>query len=153
MLPFVVENYNEIPDKAKEKITTVHHVFCGLHVVHNLGLYAEKALLEWEKMVEEEGNVHGGFKNSSNSRTYDLLFELSKLTSYKHGDQRNGKADEWKAFLKNIGYKSQMVSFLHHRFNILFVLGGAAYHHRIHLNDFVNRLDGLTFFTNLLNKI
>ena len=67
------------------------------------------------------------------------------MTSYKHGDQRNGKADEWKAFLKNIGCKSEMVSFLHHRFNILFVLGGATYYHRNHLRDFENRLDGSNF--------
>ena len=76
VLPLVVENYNEISENEKKKISTVHHVFCGLHVIHNLGIYAEKALLKWEKIVEEEGNVHRGFKNSSNSRTYDLLLEL-----------------------------------------------------------------------------
>ena len=73
------------------------------------------------------------------------MYELSKLTSYKHGDQRNGKADEWKAFLQNLGFKSEMVSFLHHRFNILFVLGGATYFHREHLKTFVNQLDGSSF--------
>jgi len=93
IIPFVVDNYDSLPDEEKLKIPRMHHVFCGLHVVHNLGIYAEKALREWEKVVEEEGGVHGGFK-TNNSRTYDLLYELSKLTSYKHGDQRNGKADE-----------------------------------------------------------
>ena len=68
----------------------MHHVFCGLHVVHNLEIYAEKAIVEWEKVVEQEGGSHGGFKNSKNSHTYDILYEVSKLTSYKHGDQRNG---------------------------------------------------------------
>ena len=45
----------------------------------NLGIYAEKSLIDWEKIPEEEGTTHGGFKNSSNSRTSDLLYEISKL--------------------------------------------------------------------------
>ena len=31
----------------------------------------------------------------------DMLFEISKLCSYTHGDQRNGKAKEWRAYLAN----------------------------------------------------
>ena len=96
-------------------------------------------------MSGKESYVHGGFKTSPNTRTHSLLDELSKLTGYKHGDQRNGKADEWKAFLQNLGFKSEMVSFLHHRFNILFVLGGATYFHREHLKTFVNQLDSSNF--------
>ena len=144
VLPKIIENFDTIPDEEKQKLKTVHQVFCGLHVIHNLGIYAEKALLEWEKIVEEEGSVHGGFKNSNNSN--DLLYELSKLTCYTHGDQRNGKADEWEAFLTQFdNVKDHMVSFLHHRFNIIFVLGGAAYYHRDHLATFVNNLDGSNF--------
>lgn len=145
ILPFVVQNYDKLPDKEKDLISQMHHVFCGLHVVHNLGIYAESALKEWEKVVSGEGSTHGGFKNSSNSRTYDLLFELSKLTSKGHGDQRNGKADEWLAYAEKIGVKNHMVSFLHHRFNIIFVMGGAAYFHRQNLRDFVFHLDSNNF--------
>ena len=56
-------------------------------------------------------NDHGRFKSSSNSKTYSLLSELSKLTSYTHGGQRNGKADEWSAYLKTKGMSNHMVSF------------------------------------------
>ena len=143
VLPFVVENYDALPDKEKEKISRMHHVFCGLHEVHNMGIYAEQALLEWEKIAEELGN--GGFKSSKNSRTYSLFYELSKLCSYKHGDQRSGKADEWRAFLNQREVEDRMVSFLHHRFNILFVLGGAMYYHRLHLSEFVKSIDGESF--------
>ena len=97
ILPFVVENYNDLPDDEIAKISEMHHVFCGLHVIHNLGRYAENVLVEWEKVVEEEGTAHGGFMTSTNSRTFDLLYELSKLVSYTHGDQRNAKAAEWRA--------------------------------------------------------
>ena len=144
ILPFVVENYDSLPEKERESISSMHHVFCALHVIHNLGIYAEKAIKEWEKIVSEDSNTQGGFKNSNNSRSYDLLFELSKLTSVGHGDQRNGKADEWIAYLDKIKAKNHMVSFLHHRFNIIFVIGGAAYYHRENLKDFVNHLQSWT---------
>ena len=92
--------------------------------------------------------AHGGF-STNNSRTYDLLFELSKLTSVSNGDQRNGKAEEWRGFLKKgSGVKDYMVSFLHHRFNISFVLGGAVYFHRIQLKYFVDNLEGQNFLNN-----
>ena len=97
-----------------------------MNIIHNLGVYAEKTILEWEKAVEEECSTHGGFQRSTNSRTYTLLYELSKLTTYNHGDQKYNKAVEWKAFLKKREIVDRMVSYLHHRFNIIFVLGGAA---------------------------
>ncbi|XP_065647057.1 uncharacterized protein LOC136076955 [Hydra vulgaris] len=82
ILPFVVENYDKLPLNEKLKTSQMHHVFCGLHIIHNLGIYAEKAIIEWEKVVEQEGSIHGGFKNAQNSRTFDILYELSKLTTY-----------------------------------------------------------------------
>ena len=83
----------------------MHHVFCGLHVLHNLGIYSKKAILEWEKIVEEEGSSYGGFK-TTNSRTHDILFEISKLLSYSHADQKNGKADQWRAYLRENNIKT-----------------------------------------------
>ena len=59
----------------------MHHVFCGLHVIQKLGKYAEKAIYEWEKIIEEQGKMHDGFKLTQKSRTYNLLFEISKLLS------------------------------------------------------------------------
>ena len=140
IIPFVVKNYDSMPQNEKETITRMHHVFCGLHVLHNMGLYAEKAIKEWEKVVLEDASIHSGFQKG-NSRSYDLLFELSKLTSVAHGDQRSGKAAEWHSYLNKIDEKNYMTSFLHHRFNIFFVLGGSAYFHRNHLRDFVNHLN------------
>lgn len=52
VLPYVVSNYSTLPESEITKISRMHHVFCGLHVIHNLGVYADKALLEWESVVE-----------------------------------------------------------------------------------------------------
>ena len=65
----------------------MHCIFCGLHVLHNLGIYAKNAAFEWKKVVEEAGNIHAAFKSTTNSRTYDLLNKLSNLTSHSNGDQ------------------------------------------------------------------
>ncbi|XP_066922613.1 uncharacterized protein [Clytia hemisphaerica] len=145
ILPEVIENYNLLPEEEKKDVSTIHHLFCGLHIIHNLGVYAENALIEWEKAVEEEGSTHGGFQKATKSRTYSLLYELSKLTTYNHGDQKSGKAEEWRAFLKKREIVDRMVSFMHHRFNIIFVLGGAAYYHKDQLSEFASALDGTNF--------
>eukprot|EP00794_Sanderia_malayensis_P002877 gene2877-3328_t len=123
-LPHVIKNYNELSDEEKKKLATINHVFCGLHVIHNLGIYAETAMREFVKLAASV-EKHGGFV-TNNSRVYDLLYEISKLCSYTHGDQRNGQAAEWKAFLNKLGIENSITSFLHHRFNIYFVLGFRA---------------------------
>ena len=49
IIPFVVENFSMLPNtekKKKKKISNMHHVFCGLHVIHNLGKYTEQAIYE-----------------------------------------------------------------------------------------------------------
>ena len=79
-----------MPDNHKENISKMRHVFCGLHVLHNLGIYSKKAILEWEKIVEEEGSSHGGFK-ITNSRTHDILFEILKLLFYSHAIRKMEK--------------------------------------------------------------
>ena len=49
VLPLGIENYNDLPDREKEKPTQVNHLFCSIHVIHNLGIYAEGAVKDWEK--------------------------------------------------------------------------------------------------------
>ena len=65
--------------KKKRLVTYIHPMFCGLHVLHNLDIYAEKSLIDWEKIIEE-GTTHGGLKNSSNSRPFDLLYGISNFS-------------------------------------------------------------------------
>lgn len=39
VIPKVVENYSDLPEAEKEKLSRVNHLFCGIHVLHNLGTY------------------------------------------------------------------------------------------------------------------
>ena len=135
VLPLIIERYNELPDDEKDKVAQMNHVFCGLHVVHNLGTAAEAAVKEWVKIAAVI-DKHSGFV-TKNSRVYDMLFEISKLCSVTHGDQRNGKAVAWSDYLSDIKKTNYIVSFLHYRFNIYFVSGGAVCYHRNDLKDFL----------------
>ena len=143
VLPLVIQNYADLPDAQKISLARMNHVFCGIHVIHNLGIYLETATKEWVKIASLT-EKHGGFL-TNNSRVYDLLYEILKLRCYTHGDQRSGKAAEWKAYLTKLEEESHIMSFLHHRFNIFFVLGGAAYYHRHHIKDFLSKLDSTNF--------
>ena len=77
VLPLVIENYNDLPNSEKEKLTCVNHLFCSIHVIHNLGISAEGAVKDWEKIAAVLSQ-HGGFQ-TSNSRNFDILYEISKL--------------------------------------------------------------------------
>ena len=77
----------------------MQHTFCGLHVMHNLGTYAEKTIYECENIIEKQGKMDGDFKVTQ--KNWTICFEVSKLLSKFHGDKKNDKADEWQVYLKN----------------------------------------------------
>ena len=60
-----------------------------------------------------------------------MIFSLKSPSycPYSHGDQKSRKADQWRAYLKK-NITKNFISFLHHRFNVIFLLGGNFYFHR-----------------------
>ncbi|XP_065673154.1 uncharacterized protein LOC136090437 [Hydra vulgaris] len=68
------------------------------------------------------------------------LNEKLKISINGMGKLMNGGHFCVKSFQKNF-----MVSFLHHRFNNIFLLGGATYFHKDHLKEFVFNLNGSNF--------
>ena len=85
ILPFVVDKYDKLPNEEKIKVACMNHLFCRLHAVHNMVIYAETGMKEWLKVVRLL-EKHDGF-TTSNYRVYDLLFKIYKLCAYTHGDQ------------------------------------------------------------------
>ena len=69
-----------------------------------------------------------------------FLFEISKLLSYSHGDQKSGKADQWRAYLKK-NITKNFISFLHHRFNVIFLLVGNFYFHRENIIELLKSME------------
>ena len=95
VLPVAIENYENLPNEGKVKLVRINHVFCGLHVVYNFGIAAEGAVKEWVKIAAVV-DKHAGFITKN---IYDMLYEVSKICSSTHGDQRNGKAVAWDDYL------------------------------------------------------
>lgn len=74
IIPFVVKNISLLHHAEKEKISKVHHVFCGLHVIHNFKAYVEKATYEKEKIIKEQGkNAWWSPKYSNNTNLQSAL--------------------------------------------------------------------------------
>ena len=65
----------------------MNHVFCGLHLIHNLGVAAEAAVKQFAE-IASLNKIHSGF-NTKNSCVCDLPCEISKLCTYAHRDQRS----------------------------------------------------------------
>lgn len=132
-----LEDFAGLNTSQKRKMTELHSFFCGLHVLANMGTVAGKALKAYEDIALVPGAVisNNAF-NKGNSRTLDLIFEVSQATT-RTGNQRSGSASNWEDFLAARGVKNHIISFLHHRFNVLFTNGGAIYYHLDHLSEFL----------------
>ena len=74
-----------------------------------------------------------------------------QIYAYAHGDQCSGQALNWTAYLKEQNRATQLISFLHHRFNIYFALGGEVHYHRNDLKNFLERLDSSNFLQQSIN--
>ena len=74
IIPFVVKNISLLHHADKEKISKMHHVVCGLHVIHNFKAYVEKATYEKEKIIEERGKNAWWYPKYSNNT--NLQFPL-----------------------------------------------------------------------------
>ena len=104
-----------------------------------------------KKIVEEEGSSNGGFE-TTNSRTYNIFFEIFKLLSYSHGVQKNGKADQLRAYLKKNNTNNFIISFLHHRFNVIFLFGAAFYFRRENIIEFLKSKEPEFFLMSSVRK-
>ena len=94
-------------------------LFCGLHVLANMGTEAAKALKVYEEIsLPESTLITSHAFNKGNARSFDLIFEISQSMTVS-GSQRFGRLADWDAFLHSIGETNRIVSFLRHRFNVL----------------------------------
>jgi len=101
-----------------------------------MGTATANALKVYEAIVlPAENKITKHAFEKGNARTFDLIFELSQSLTVS-GSQRFGRFADWEAFLNQKNVNNYLVSFLRHRFNVLFVNGGATYYHREHIAEF-----------------
>ena len=132
-----LEGYDTLSKDEQKKMTDLHGLFCGLHVLSNMGTAAGKALVVFEEIALPEGvKISDSAFQKGNSRTFDLIFELSQSMTVG-GSQRTGRFADWDAYLKENGKTNRLVSFLRYRFNVLFTNGAGAYFHREAIKEFL----------------
>ncbi|KAK6191032.1 hypothetical protein SNE40_002782 [Patella caerulea] len=135
-----LKNFSTLSNQSKNQVVELHSLFCALHVIGNMGTVASKALKVYESIVlPPENKITEHSFDKGNARTFDLIFELSQSLTIS-GSQRFGRFTDWEAFLEERNIHNFLVSFLRHRFNILFVNGGAAFYHREHIAEFFHCL-------------
>ena len=84
----------------------------------------------------------------------ELMTFCIKFQSFVHTHMERQKASEWRAYLDKHNTKNYVFSFLHHRFNIYFVLGGAEYFHRHQIKEFIATVNTDNFLhTSILSDI
>ena len=97
----------------KKKRLVVYITYFVAYMFYIILIFMQKkSLLDWEKVVEEEGTAYHSFKNSSSLRIFDLLYEILKLLNRSHGDQKSGKANQWRACLKTTTKFRKLYCFL-----------------------------------------
>ena len=91
-----------------------------------MGTEAANALKAYKEFsVPESAIITPHAFNKGNARTFDLKFDIS-LSMTVSGSQRYGRVTEWEAFPHSIGETNRIVSFMRHRFNVLFVDGATT---------------------------
>ena len=135
-----LDDFKSLPKDRQDHLVELNGLFCGLHVLANMGTEAAKALKVYEEIsLPESTLITSHAFNKGNARSFDLIFEISQSMTVS-GSQRFGRLADWDAFLHSIGETNRIVSFLRHRFNVLFVDGAAIYYHREHIAQFLETL-------------
>ncbi|KAK6177735.1 hypothetical protein SNE40_015779 [Patella caerulea] len=130
--------FSELSDSEKANMIQINGIYCGLHAISNLGTIASKSLKIYEEIALETGSKVTNFSfQKGNARTFDLVFEASQAFT-RTGNQRSGCAENCTDYLDIINEKNHIISFLHHRFNVIFIDGAALFYHRNHILDFLN---------------
>ena len=104
-------------ENEKKEMVKINGLFCGLHVVANLGTAAQSGLKKYES---QHPNIETGGFATANSKSDDTVWTVSKAFTLE-GDHKSGDAEEFREFLRSEhGLKSELVNFAHNRFNVFF---------------------------------
>ena len=134
MLLAVMADYDSLSAEQLCNIVRMNHTFCGLHAIHNIGSTAKETLREFETLVGFQP-VTSTF-TKPDTRSCQLLWELSKAFTRAHDYQEAGVVQYFDAYLNNFSEKNHLVSLHGERINI-FVQDGAAYYHRKHVSEYL----------------
>jgi len=124
----------ETNTEEKRSKSHINGLFCGLHILPNMATVA----LNGMKAFEKANNVFNTSIFEANSAGNDLIYEVTKAFIQMSGCQKSGDAVDFNHYLSHLNVQNQLVTFLHNRFNVLFIDGGAVFYHRNHILDYLS---------------
>ena len=135
MLPLIMQDFNSLSPKEVSDAVRINGLMCGMHAVHGVGKVTKDALKDFENIACPEQEFRGFQK--SDSRTYSLLWEISKAFTQAHDYQKAGVAHYFEAHLTSVEQKNHLISLRGERINALFVMGAASFFHKQHILEFI----------------
>ena len=119
----------------KKQMAHINGLFCGLHILQNMATAALNGMKTFEKAnnVSNPNSIYEG-----NSVCNEFIYEVAKSFIEMSGCQKSGDAADFNDYLSLLNVKNHLVTFLHNRFNILFVDGGAVFYHRSHIEIYLS---------------
>ena len=80
VLPCIIENWDELSDTERAKMSNMNSFFCGMHLVVGMADTAASTLKEWEEIHFEAPQGAAVFaKNEAGTCVYNLYVNLSTL--------------------------------------------------------------------------
>ena len=140
-LPLAVKDLPNMTDEQVQNIVRMNNLFCGAHVIINMGTVCKESLKEYENIAATNlpAVVRGFNKGGAGGRTFGILYEISKALTKTHNYMKAGAVHYWSAYLEEHNLKNHFISFKGERINVIFVMGAAAYFHRHHVLDFIEK--------------
>ena len=111
------------------------HYPCRMHLLANFATAADKVVLAYEEAVSTGKNPHA-YNNDDESRTLRLIW-TSAIALTKRGCDQAGVNSYFESFLARNNRSNHIVTYLGHRFNVLFVDAATVYYHKHDIKTFL----------------
>ena len=140
IVPDITENWAQLSQNERDKLSKVNEFFCGLHFIVGLADQSEACLKVWEGLLhgnEKVGTLaHGGYSNGESGTT--RLIRTTCKSVQERGCEKSGRMVHFSTYLKDEHNISEipLYPFLGNRFNILFLNGAGVFHLYSYLEDF-----------------
>ena len=108
----------EMTEEERYSACSVNGLFCGLHILPNMATAAFKGLQNFEK----DNNISKEDFFDNNSVANNFIYEVTKACIETTGCQKSGDGLEFNDFLSEKNEKNYLITFLHNRFNVLFIM-------------------------------
>ncbi len=134
LLPIAVENWDNLSEGVKENVSTMANYYCKLHLLGNFESNIIKTATDFEANICQGRNPYAFHSESCGTQR---LAKNASRALHNSGSARSGKGGLWKAYTQKKGFKDYIINIIHERINTTFYQGGAVYHHRNDITDFL----------------